>query len=328
MPPIFQLAGKRVYVAGHGGMVGSAIVGRLASEGCEVLVSDRSVDLREQAAVREWFAANRPDVVVVAAAKVGGILANDTCPAEFLYDNLMIEANLIEAARQAGVAKLLFLGSSCIYPKLAPQPIREDALLTGPLEPTNEWYAIAKIAGIKLCQAYRRQYGSDFISAMPTNLYGPGDNYDLQASHVLPALIRKAHEAKVNGAGSFEIWGTGTPRREFLHVDDLADACLYLMRHYDGELHVNGGTGEDVTIRELAELVRDIVAPGIALRFDSGKPDGAPRKLLDVSRLHALGWRHRTGLREGIESTYRWFLEHQRQPDLRLEAAQAGGRTP
>ena len=232
---MFSLAGKRVYVAGHKGMVGSAVVRRLTSEDCTILTADRSTDLREQTKVRSWFAENRPQVVIIAAAKVGGILANDTFPAEFLYDNLMIEANLVEAARQAGVEKLLFLGSSCIYPKMAPQPIREDALLTGPLEPTNEWYAVAKIAGIKLCQAYRRQYGSDFISAMPTNLYGPGDNYDPKNSHVLPALIRKAHEAKESGAANIEIWGSGTPRREFLHVDDLADACVFLLKNYSNE---------------------------------------------------------------------------------------------
>jgi GDP-L-fucose synthase len=305
---MFELAGKRVYIAGHKGMVGAAIVRRLASEDCEVLTSDRSVDLREQASVREWFAANRPDVVIIAAAKVGGILANDSYPAEFLYDNLMIEANLIEAARQAAAEKLLFLGSSCIYPKLAPQPLREDALLTGPLEPTNEWYAIAKIAGIKLCQAYRRQYGCDFISAMPTNLYGPGDNYDLQGSHVLPALIRKAHEAKQVGAESIEIWGTGTPRREFLHVDDLADACVFLLQHYSGEEHVNVGSGEDLTIAEAAQLVCRVVGFGGRLEFLSDKPDGTPRKLLDTSRLTALGWRPSIGLEEGLATTYRHYL--------------------
>ena len=305
---MYDLAGKRIYVAGHRGMVGSAIVRRLAQEPCEILTALREVDLREQAAVRAWFAANTPDVVVVAAAKVGGILANDTLPAEFLYDNLMIEANLIEAARHAAVGKLLFLGSSCIYPRLAPQPMSEDALLTGPLEPTNEWYAIAKIAGIKLCQAYRRQYGCDFISAMPTNLYGPGDNYDLKGSHVLPALIRKAHEAKTAGAESIEVWGTGTPRREFLHVDDLADASVFLLKSYSAEEHVNIGCGSDVTIAELAELVCRVVGFEGRLEFRSDKPDGTPRKLLDTSRLSAAGWQPRIGLEEGLAATYRQFI--------------------
>jgi GDP-L-fucose synthase len=308
MPSPFQLAGKRIYVAGHRGMVGSAIVRRLAEEDCEVLMAPRTVDLREQAAMREWMADRRPDAVVIAAARVGGILANDTRPAEFLYDNVMIEANLIEAARQAGLAKLLFLGSSCIYPKLAPQPIPEEALLTGPLEPTNEWYAVAKIAGIKLCQAYRRQYGCDFISAMPTNLYGPGDNYDLMGSHVLPALLRKAHEAKQAGAAGIEVWGTGTPRREFLHVDDLADACIFLLQHYSGEEHINVGSGTDLTIGELAQLVCRVVGFEGRLEFQTDKPDGTPRKLLDCSRLSALGWRPRIGLEEGLAATYREFL--------------------
>ena len=304
----FALAGKRIYVAGHNGMVGSAIVRRLASEECEVLTADRSIDLREQAAVRDWFAANAPDVVIIAAAKVGGILANDSYPAEFLYDNLMIEANLIEAARQSAAAKLLFLGSSCIYPKMAPQPIREGALLTGPLEPTNEWYAVAKIAGIKLCQAYRRQYGCDFISAMPTNLYGPGDNYDLQASHVLPALIRKAHEANETGAESIEIWGTGTPRREFLHVDDLADGSVFLLKHYSGEEHVNLGSGKDLTIAELAKLVSEVVGFKGTITNDTSKPDGTPRKLMSGDKIAAMGWRPKIGFREGIEQAYGEFL--------------------
>ena len=306
---MYDLAGKRVYVAGHRGMVGAAVVRRLGSEPCSVLTAPREVDLREQAAVREWFAANRPDAVVIAAAKVGGILANDTYPADFLYDNLMIEANLIEAARRAGAEKLLFLGSSCIYPKLAPQPLSEDALLTGPLEPTNEWYAVAKIAGIKLCQAYRRQHGCDFISAMPTNLYGPGDKYDLKGSHVLPALIRKAHEAKAAGAESLEVWGTGTPRREFLHVDDLADACVFLLRNYSGAEHVNVGCGSDLTIDELARLVCGVVGFEGRLEFLTDKPDGTPRKLLDTSRLSALGWQPRIGLAEGLAATYREFLD-------------------
>ena len=304
------LAGKRVYVAAHKGMVGSAIVRRLASEGCEVLAAEREVDLREQASVRVWFAANKPETVVVAAAKVGGILANSSYPAEFLYDNLMIEANLIEAARQAGVEKLLFLGSSCIYPKMAPQPIREEALLTGPLEPTNEWYAIAKIAGIKLCQAYRRQYGCDFISAMPTNLYGPGDNYDLETSHVLPALIRKTHEAKQAGARTIEIWGTGTPRREFLHVDDLADALIFLCKHYSSEEIVNVGSGDEVSIGELARLVAHTAGFVGALEFDRSKPDGVMRKLVDSSKLKALGWRRSMPLDRGLADTYDWFRDH------------------
>jgi GDP-L-fucose synthase len=307
----YDLAGKKVYVAGHKGMVGSAIVRRLAFEDCEILTADRSVDLREQAEVREWYAANGPDAVVVAAAKVGGILANDTYPAQFLYDNLMIEANLIEGARQAGVGKLLFLGSSCIYPKFAEQPIVEEALLTGPLEPTNEWYAIAKIAGIKLCQAYRREYGCDFISAMPTNLYGPGDNFDLKSSHVLPALIRKAHEAKLSGAGAIEIWGTGSPRREFLHVDDLADACILLLKTYSDESHVNVGSGEDVTILELAEMVKQAVGFEGEIVRDTSKPDGTPRKLMSADRLRAMGWTPSIPLPGGIASTYRWFLDNE-----------------
>lgn len=304
----FPLSGKRVYVAGHKGMVGSAIVRRLEREQCEVLTADRSVDLREQAQVRGWFADHAPDVVVVAAAKVGGILANDTFPGTFLYDNLMIEANLIEAARVAGVSKLLFLGSSCIYPRLAPQPITEDALLTGPLEPTNEWYAIAKIAGIKLCQAYRRQHGCDFISAMPTNLYGPGDNYDLTSSHVLPALIRKAHEAKLAGAPSIEIWGTGTPRREFLHADDLADGCVFLLQNYSDEQHVNLGSGTDLPILELAQMVCDVVGFSGTITKDTGKPDGTPRKLMSGAKVAGMGWAPTIPLRDGIEDAYRTFL--------------------
>ncbi|MEO5706819.1 MAG: GDP-L-fucose synthase [Alteraurantiacibacter sp.] len=307
---MFDLAGKRVYVAGHRGMVGAAIVRRLASEDCEVLVAEPRVDLREQAAVRDWFAAYRPEVVVVAAARVGGIYANASYPAEFLYDNLMIEANLIEASRQAAVAKLLFLGSSCIYPKLAPQPIPEDALLTGPLEPTNEWYAIAKIAGVKLCQAYRRQYGCDYISAMPTNLYGPGDNFDLENSHVLPALIRKAHEAKLSGAKSIEIWGTGTPRRELLHVDDVADGCVFLLKNYSAEGHVNLGSGHDVTIAELTTMVCKVVGFAGEITHDLSRPDGTPRKLMSGDLIAALGWRARIGLEEGIADAYRAFLEH------------------
>ncbi len=307
--PLFELAGKRVYVAGHKGMVGSAIVRRLASESCEILTADRSVDLREQQAVREWFVQNRPKVVIIAAAKVGGILANDSFPAQFLYDNLMIEANLIEASRQAGAEKVLFLGSSCIYPKFAPQPIPEDALLTGPLEPTNEWYAVAKIAGIKLCQAYRREYGCDYISAMPTNLYGPGDNYDLKSSHVLPALLRKAHEAARAGDASIEIWGTGTPRREFLHVDDLADGCIFLLKHYSDQEHVNIGSGTDVEIGELARLVCQIVGFKGDIVHDLSRPDGTPRKLMSGDKIRALGWSPRIELADGIASAYAAFLE-------------------
>ena len=305
---IFDLTGKRVYVAGHKGMVGGALVRRLAAEKCTILTCDRTTDLREQAAVREWMAQARPDVVIVAAAKVGGILANDSFPAEFLYDNLMIEANLIEAARQQKAAKLLFLGSSCIYPKLAEQPITEDALLTGPLEPTNEWYAIAKIAGIKLCQAYRRQYGCDFISVMPTNLYGPGDNYDLASSHVLPALIRKAHEARVARAAEMTIWGTGSPRREFLHVDDLADGCIFLLQNYSGEEHINLGSGTDITIAELAEKVRRIVGFDGKITMDRSKPDGTPRKLMSGAKVTAMGWSPSIDLDRGIAHAYAEFL--------------------
>lgn len=308
---MFDLAGKRVWVAGHRGMVGSAVVRRLASEQCEMLTVDsRTLDLRDQAAVRRWVADARPDVVVVAAAKVGGILANATYPAEFLYDNLMIEANVIEAAHREDVAKLLFLGSSCIYPKFAPQPIPEDALLTGPLEPTNEWYAIAKIAGIKLCQAYRAQYGRDYISAMPTNLYGPGDNFDLNSSHVLPALMRKAHMAKLSGADTLTIWGSGTPRREFLHVDDLADACVFLLKTYSGESHVNVGSGSDVTILELAHMVSRAVGFAGKIVRDETKPDGTPRKLMSDALIGSMGWQARISLEEGIASTYEWFKKN------------------
>jgi len=306
---LYDLAGKRIFVAGHRGMVGSALVRRLAQEDCEILVADRArVDFRHQASVQDWFAEHRPQAVFLAAARVGGILANDSRPADFLYDNLMIEANLIEASRQFGVEKLLFLGSSCIYPKYAPQPIAEDALLTGPLEPTNQYYAIAKIAGIMLCRAYRRQHGCDFISAMPTNLYGPGDNFDLESSHVVPALIRKMHEAKLGGAPTAAVGGTGAPRREFLYVDDLADACVFLLGRYSGDLHVNVGCGEDLTIAELARTVREVVGYRGELAFDASKPDGTPRKLLDTGKLAALGWCPKTALRDGLERTYRWFL--------------------
>ena len=309
MSEAFELKGRRIFVAGHKGMVGAAVVRRLASEGAEVLTADRrELDLKRQAAVEAWLTNARPDAVVVAAAKVGGILANDTHPAEFLYDNLIIEANLIEAAHRADVDRLLFLGSSCIYPKLAPQPITEDSLLTGPLEPTNEWYAVAKIAGIKLCQAYRKQYGRDYISAMPTNLYGPGDNFDLNSSHVMPALMRKAHEAKVNGLREFTIWGTGTPRREFLHVDDCADALALLLKTYSGAEHINVGSGEDLTILELAQTVADAVGFTGRIVTDPSKPDGTPRKLMSGARLAAMGWRPRIGLKEGIAKTYAWFL--------------------
>lgn len=307
----FPLAGKRVWVAGHRGMVGSALVRRLASEDCEVLTVDRDhVDLRRQDAVEEWLAQARPDVVVVAAAKVGGIHANNSRPADFLYDNLMIEANIIHGAHRTDVGKLLFLGSSCIYPKLAPQPIPESSLLTGPLEPTNEWYAIAKIAGVKLCQSYRRQYGRDFISAMPTNLYGINDNFHPDYSHVLPALMRRIHAARLEGQESVEIWGSGTPRREFLFVDDLADACVFLLRRCSGYDPINIGTGEEVQIGELARLIAGVVGYAGRFVFDASKPDGTPRKVVDTSVMAALGWRPRTGLRDGIEQTYRWYLGH------------------
>ncbi len=302
----------KIYVAGHRGLVGSAIVRKLGAEGYTNLVlrTSKDLDLKHQAAISEFFTQERPDYVFLAAAKVGGIVANNTYPAEFIYNNLMIQNNIIHNAHVTGAKRLLFLGSTCIYPRLAPQPMKEECLLSGPLEPTNEPYAVAKIAGIKLCQAYRRQYGCDFVSAMPTNLYGPNDNFDLASSHVLPALIRKFHDAKVGGHTKVVVWGTGTPRREFLHVDDLADACIFLMGRYDEEGHINVGTGEDMTIRELAETVRGIVHPAAEIVFDASKPDGTPRKLLDVSRLHALGWRHRTSLQGGIESSYRWFLDN------------------
>ncbi len=306
---IFPLAGRRVWVAGHAGMVGSALVRRLADENCEVLVTTRKdVDLKEQGAVRNWMAREKPDVIFLAAAKVGGILANDSYPADFLYDNLMIEANVVEAAFRNDVAKMVMLGSSCIYPRLAPQPIPESALLTGPLEATNEWYAIAKIAGIKLAEAYRKQHGRDFISAMPTNLYGPGDNYDLNTSHVVPALIRKAHEAKEAGAATLTIWGSGTPRREFLHVDDCADACVHLLKFYSGAGHVNVGSGSDLPIAELARLICLEVGFKGEIVCDTSKPDGTPRKLMDSNYLHSLGWQPKVGLQEGLASAYRDFL--------------------
>jgi GDP-L-fucose synthase len=305
---MFELGGKRVWVAGHRGMVGSALVRRLASENCTILTASRDqLDLTSQNAVLSWMETNRPQVVIIAAAKVGGILANDTYPADFLQQNLAIQSNIIDTAHRIGVEKLLFLGSSCIYPRMAPQPIPEEALLTGPLEPTNEWYAIAKIAGIKLCQAYRRQHGDDFISAMPTNLYGPGDNFDLATSHVLPALIRKAEDAKAAGAREMVIWGSGTPLREFMHVDDCADALVYLLTHYSGDGHINVGTGEEISIGDLARLVAEAVGFEGGIVLDRTKPDGTPRKLMDSSKLHALGWRSRISLREGVAATLRWY---------------------
>lgn len=317
---------SRIFVAGHRGLVGSAIMRKLNAERyVNVLTATRQqLDLRDQAAVNDWFRANQPEFVLLAAGTVGGILANSTRPAEFLYDNMMIHATTVHAAHLFRVKRLLYLGSSCIYPRDCPQPMREEYLLSGPLEWTNEPYALAKIAGIKLCESYRTQFGCDFISAMPTNLYGPNDNFDLNSSHVLPALIRKFHDAKSSHSPDVAIWGSGTPRREFLHVDDLADACVFLMNHYDESTHINVGTGTDLSIRELAETVRDIVYPQAELVFDAAKPDGTPRKLLDVSRLHQLGWRHRTELKDGIRATYRWFVEHhqegRRADSARVEA--------
>jgi GDP-L-fucose synthase len=309
---------SRIYVAGHRGLVGSAVVRSLSSQGYQNLIlrTHEELDLTDQLAVRRFFEAAQPEVVIMAAARVGGIHANNSRPALFIRDNLLIQDNVIDAAHRSGVGKFVFLGSSCIYPKLAPQPIKEDYLLTGPLEPTNQWYAIAKIAGVKMCQAYRREFGFSAISLMPTNLYGPGDNFDLENSHVLPALIRRFHEAKVRGDESVTIWGTGTPRREFLHVDDLADAVLYLLHAYDGEPIVNVGWGEDVTIRELAELVMSVIDYRGRLNFDTTKPDGTPRKLLDVSRLRELGWQPKIPLKLGIESTYGWFVEHSTEARL------------
>lgn len=306
---IFPLDGKRVWVAGHRGMVGSAITRRLASENCEILTVGReALDLERQSEVEAWLASNKPDAIFMAAAKVGGILANETYPADFLYNNLVIETNVIDAAWRTGVSKVLFLGSSCIYPKFAPQPIEEESLLTGSLEPTNEWYAIAKIAGIKLAQAYRKQHGCDFISAMPTNLYGVGDNFDLASSHVLPALIRKAHEAKVSAADSITIWGTGAARREFLNSDDCADACVFLMKVYSDAEHVNVGSGEDLAIVDLARLVCDVVGFEGEIRLDRTKPDGTPRKLMSARKLRSLGWEPKVELRAGIAKLYDWFL--------------------
>ncbi len=312
MDPLYSLQGKRVFVAGHRGMVGQALVRALAEENvAAILTAPRDqLDLRDRVAVARFLRQEKPDAVFLAAAKVGGILANDSYPAEFLFDNLELETAVIRGAFEAGVERLVFLGSSCIYPKLAPQPITEDALLTGPLEPTNEWYAIAKIAGIKMCQALRKQHGARYISVMPTNLYGPGDNYDLATSHVIPALLRKAHEAKLANAREFVIWGTGTPRREFMHVDDCASGILHATRYYDGYEHINIGLGEDVTIRELAEMVMQVVGFEGRLVNDATKPDGTPRKLMDASRLHALGWHAEIPLREGLASAYEWFVEN------------------
>lgn len=313
--PLYPLAGKRIWIAGHAGMVGSAIARRLAGTDCEIVAPPAGrIDLRRQDVVEDWLADARPQAVFLAAAKVGGIHANNSLPADFLYDNLLIASNIIHASHRVGVEKLMFLGSSCIYPKFAEQPMVEEALLSGPLEPTNESYAIAKIAGIRLCQAYRRQHGSDFISVMPTNLYGIGDNFDPMSGHVIPALMLKAHRARLANESGFEVWGSGEPKREFLFVDDLADACVYLMQHYSDEMHLNVGVGRDIAIRELAALIMQTVGLAGELRFDTSKPDGTPRKLLDVSRLQALGWEAKTGLREGLQKTYAWFLENEDNP--------------
>jgi GDP-L-fucose synthase len=315
----YELRGKRVWVAGHRGMVGSAVVRRLAGEGCETLVAGRDiVDLVRQDSVERFMAREKPQAIVLAAAKVGGIVANDRLPAEFLYENMMIEANVVHAAWANGVEKLLFLGSTCIYPRLAPQPLAEESLLTGPLEPTNEWYAIAKIAGIKLCQAYRKQHGARFIAAMPTNLYGPSDNFDLLDSHVVGALMVKIHRARMTGARSVEIWGTGTPRREFLHVDDCADACVFLLRGYDSPEIVNIGVGEDMTIRSFAETLAKVIGWSGEFVYDTSRPDGTPRKLVDTRRINALGWRARIGLEDGLRDAYAWFVAN--APEARVGA--------
>jgi GDP-L-fucose synthase len=312
IPATFSLQGRTVWVAGHNGMVGSAIVRRLATENCNVVTASRKeLDLKRQADVEDWLAAKRPDMIFLAAAVVGGIHANRSRPVEFLYDNLAIQTNVIQAAWRVRVEKLLFLGSSCVYPKLAPQPINEDSLLTGPLEPTNEWYAIAKIAGIKLCQAYRRQHRARFVSTMPTNLYGPNDNFDIEFGHVLPALMVKTHLAKRERRPSVEIWGSGTPRREFLHVDDLADAAVHLAKVHETDVPINVGVGSDVSIVELAEEIKRAVGYEGAFTFNRDMPDGTPQKLLDVSRLHALGWHHRISLQDGLRSTYAWYCQHE-----------------
>lgn len=305
----FSLKGKKIWVTGHRGMVGSATCRRLASEDCQLLTATHDeLDLRDQSAVNKWMKDHKPDVVVIAAATVGGILANSTRPAEFIYNNIAIETNLIHAAYENQVEKLLFLGSACIYPREATQPMAEEALLTGPLEPTNEWYAIAKIAGIKMCEAYRRQYGCDFISAQPNNLYGPGDNFDLQSSHVIPALMARAHIAKSENSENLEIWGTGKVLREFLHVDDCADALIHTIKHYSGAIHINMGTGDEISIGDLAQTIADTVGFEGALTFDTSKPDGSPRKLLDVSRMQELGWKSSINLKDGLMSTYQWYL--------------------
>ena len=311
MNPSYTLQNKRVWVAGDRGLVGSALVRRLQREGCEIVTAPRDqVDLRRPDQTEQWMAAAKPQAVFLAAARVGGIYANDTRPAEFIYDNLMIQSNVVEASRRVGVEKLMLLGSSCIYPRLAPQPIPESALLTGPLEPTNQWYAIAKIAGLMTGQAYRRQYGCDFISVMPSNLYGPGDNFDLMQSHVVPALIVKAHNAKLASASHIDVWGTGKVRREFLYVDDAADGMVYFMQNYSDEKIVNLGPGSDVPIREVVQLVCDVVGFKGQLRFDTSKPDGTPRKMVDTSYAESLGWRAKTSLQQGLEETYRWFLDN------------------
>ena len=307
----FDLAGKRVWVTGHRGLVGGALVRRLESENCEILTASRDeLDLRRQAETEAWIAARRPEVVIVAAGTVGGIHANDTRPAEFIYDNLAIATNVIHGAWRAGAQKLLMLGSACIYPRMAPQPMTEEALLTGPLEPTNQWYAIAKISALTMCEAYRRQYGFDAISAQPINIYGPGDNFDLDSSHVVPALMAKAHRAKIEGAKTLTVWGSGRPRREFMYVDDVADALVFLLKHYSGPVPLNIGTGEELTIRELAETVAEVVGFQGEFIFDSSKPDGTPRKLLDVGKLAALGWVPKTSLRDGLAEAYAWYVKN------------------
>jgi GDP-L-fucose synthase len=321
---LYSLSGKRVWVAGHQGMVGSALLRRLKQTNCTlVTVTREDLDLTRQEEVERWMSERRPQAVFIAAARVGGIVANASAPVPFLYDNLAISLNVIRAAAATGVEKLLFLGSSCIYPKLAPQPIPESALLSGPLEPTNEWYAIAKIAGLKLCQAYRRQHGCDFISAMPTNLYGPGDNFDLTSGHVVPAIMCKAHEAKLSGNREMSVWGSGTPRREFLHVDDAADALVHLMTHYSGDSHVNVGSGSDVTVLELAGLIARVVGFTGEIVMDSSKPDGTPRKLLDISKLSILGWQPTISLEDGLSSTYHWFASHRALQSEEIPALQS-----